>query len=67
MLHTVAQHCPYCGEPIELLIEDGAGDQHYIEDCQVCCRPMQVHVQDGAESGTAEGVPQVSLGTENEV
>lgn len=36
--HTVS--CPYCGEPIEVLIDlQEAGDQ-YIEDCQVCCRPI---------------------------
>lgn len=32
--------CPYCGESIEVLIDQqDAGDQ-YIEDCQVCCRPI---------------------------
>lgn len=37
-------HCPYCGEPIELVIDASAGDQHYIEDCTVCCRPITVIV-----------------------
>lgn len=38
--------CPYCGEPISVLLDGGvleqagAGDMSYIEDCQVCCRPM---------------------------
>ena len=38
--------CPYCGEPISVLLDGGAaeqvgaGDPSYIEDCQVCCRPM---------------------------
>ncbi len=36
--------CPFCGEPISLLIDLSAGEQSYIEDCQVCCRPMQVSV-----------------------
>lgn len=42
-------HCPYCGEPITLLVEDSAGSQRYIEDCQVCCRPIvvDVHVDGG--------------------
>lgn len=40
--HTL--HCPYCGERIELLIDASAGDQAYIEDCQVCCRPISVEV-----------------------
>ncbi len=34
--------CPYCGEAIELLIDDSIPVQEYIEDCQVCCRPMTV-------------------------
>lgn len=34
--------CPWCGEPIELLIDTSAGAQAYIEDCEICCRPLQV-------------------------
>lgn len=34
--------CPWCGEPIELLVDTSAGAQEYIEDCETCCRPMQV-------------------------
>ena len=35
--------CPYCGEEIEIAIDEGGGlMQTYVEDCQVCCRPMQV-------------------------
>ncbi len=37
--------CPYCGEPITLLIDDSAGDQSLIEDCTVCCRPIVVEIQ----------------------
>jgi hypothetical protein len=36
--------CPYCGEPIELLIDCSVLQQSYIEDCQVCCRPINIHV-----------------------
>jgi hypothetical protein len=37
--------CPYCGEPIELFVDDGGAPvEEYVEDCQVCCRPMQVVV-----------------------
>jgi len=39
-VETVASSCPYCGEPVELLIDCSAGPQRYVEDCQVCCRPM---------------------------
>jgi hypothetical protein len=38
-------NCPYCGEPITLVVDEGGGaHQHYIEDCEVCCRPMQVRI-----------------------
>lgn len=58
MLPSVEIQCPYCGESIVLLIDDSAGDQRYIEDCQVCCRPITVNVQldeDGQPSVTASG------------
>ena len=42
MLPSTVIDCPYCGEAIELLIDDSAGDQQYIEDCQVCCRPITI-------------------------
>lgn len=51
MLEPVLTHCPYCGEPIEVLVDSSLESQHYIEDCQVCCRPMQISVEvdeDGA-------------------
>jgi hypothetical protein len=51
MLEPVLTCCPYCGEPIEVLVDNSVESQHYIEDCQVCCRPMQVSVEvdeDGA-------------------
>jgi len=32
--------CPYCGESFETNIDASAGNQEYIEDCQVCCRPI---------------------------
>jgi hypothetical protein len=35
--------CPYCGELIEMLIDDSAS-QDYYEDCSVCCRPIRVQV-----------------------
>jgi len=37
--------CPYCGEPFELVVDDSAGNQDYIEDCPVCCRPIEVHLE----------------------
>ena len=40
MLEEVALHCPYCGEPITVLVDTSEPAQEYIEDCEVCCRPM---------------------------
>lgn len=49
----VEVECPYCGELIVLLVDDSAGAQDYVEDCQVCCRPINVKVvdYDGQRSG----------------
>jgi len=44
LLEETASTCPYCGEPITLLIDGSVEEQQYIEDCQVCCRPMVIHV-----------------------
>ena len=45
MPELVALTCPYCGEPIELVVDESAGNAAYVEDCPVCCRPMQVEVE----------------------
>jgi hypothetical protein len=45
--------CPYCGEPVSVLVDCSCEEQSYTEDCQVCCRPMVLHVQVD-ESGAAE-------------
>jgi len=34
--------CPYCAEPVEVVLDLTAGSQSYIEDCEVCCQPMQI-------------------------
>jgi hypothetical protein len=44
MLDSHSIHCPYCGERIEIFVDASAGDQRYIEDCQVCCRPISIEV-----------------------
>jgi hypothetical protein len=44
MMSHVEVACPYCGEWVALAIDASAGDQCYVEDCQVCCRPMRVDV-----------------------
>ncbi|MDX2465665.1 MAG: CPXCG motif-containing cysteine-rich protein [Porticoccus sp.] len=53
--------CPYCGESIEVLIDQEEAGQRYIEDCQVCCRPITFVV-----AVSAEGLLSVSVYDENE-
>ncbi|WP_462381575.1 CPXCG motif-containing cysteine-rich protein [Pseudomonas sp. Marseille-QA0892] len=50
MLETQEYECPYCGEPVEAVLDLSAGDQQYIEDCSVCCRPIVLDMHtDGQE------------------
>ena len=35
--------CPHCGETISMLLDLTAGDQRYVEDCEVCCRPIEIN------------------------
>lgn len=46
--------CPFCDAAQTILLEPSAGDQDYIEDCQVCCQPMQIRVS--ADDGVLFGV-----------
>ena len=61
-MEPVNSMCPYCGEPIELLVDSSVRKQNYIEDCQVCCRPITVHV-----IIDEEGFPTVQVSPEDEV
>jgi hypothetical protein len=36
--------CPYCGETIEVVVDESVEQQQYVEDCQVCCRPINLSV-----------------------
>ncbi|HEY7774473.1 MAG TPA: CPXCG motif-containing cysteine-rich protein [Marinagarivorans sp.] len=60
MLETFKANCPYCGEPIELVIDTSEADQEYIEDCFVCCRPITV-----TASVDSDGDISVNLRDEN--
>lgn len=42
LLQDVLVDCPYCGEPIALLVDASVEAQSYTEDCQVCCQPIVV-------------------------
>lgn len=50
MLESQDYDCPYCGEPVEALLDLSGGDQQYIEDCPVCCRPIQFELQTDGDS-----------------
>ena len=34
--------CPYCWQEISFVLDLSAGEQSYIEDCEVCCRPINI-------------------------
>jgi hypothetical protein len=61
MLPSVDIQCPYCGETITVLVDDSAGEQRYIEDCQVCCRPIVFDV-----AFDVDGDPIVRASSEDE-
>ena len=72
-LESIRQHCPYCGEVIELLVDPSAGPQRYTEDCEVCCRPMVVCVEggnewsdDGLDAGLDSGGAAITVLSEDE-
>jgi len=61
MLPTKVIDCPYCGESIDLIIDDSIDQQEYVEDCSVCCRPINVIV-----SVTEDSEISVSCSADNE-
>jgi hypothetical protein len=47
--------CPYCWQPIEILLDLSADGQRYVEDCYVCCRPIVIsYGSDGENLTTLE-------------
>ena len=54
--------CPYCGESITVLVDEGDAGDPYVEDCQVCCRPITLCVILDADGGFV-----VSAHDENDV
>lgn len=45
MIEETLVHCPYCGEAVDIVLDPSAGNQAFIEDCQVCCRPIELCVE----------------------
>ena len=60
-MEPVFIHCPYCGETIEILIDDSVEGQSYVEDCQVCCQPIVLDV-----SLDEDGSPRVHAAREDD-
>lgn len=52
MLEPKNIHCPYCGERLEILLDLSAGEQRYIEDCEICCRPIEFELKLDVRDGT---------------
>ena len=45
MRESILSNCPYCGEEVDIDIDDTGGTrQSYVQDCPVCCQPWQVEV-----------------------
>lgn len=62
MTESLPVSCPYCGEAVDLDIDEGGGDrQAYVQDCQVCCRPWRVELVRGRDGDWI-----VTLRTEDE-
>ncbi len=61
-IENVEINCPYCGELIEIVIDCSAGNQNYIEDCEVCCRPITLDIK-----VDQDGNPNVDVSREDEL
>lgn len=61
LLEECFLECPYCGEPISVLVDCSCADQTYTEDCQVCCQPMVLQV-----SVDEQGLPNIHAGREDD-
>ena len=53
LLDTAWIQCPYCGEVLELSVDRSAGEQSYVEDCQVCCSPIELRAVFGPDGSLA--------------
>ncbi|MGH2571453.1 MAG: CPXCG motif-containing cysteine-rich protein [bacterium] len=52
MTEPLQLSCPYCGEAVDLDVDESGGSrQSYVEDCPVCCRPWQVDVVRDRDGG----------------
>jgi hypothetical protein len=40
--------CPYCGEIVEIFVEDDVSGR-FVQDCEVCCNPWLVRIHGSGE------------------
>lgn len=58
-MNTFPVVCPYCGEEVEIFIEEDVRGT-FVQDCEVCCNPWLVRVTSSIEGrdvsiGRADG------------
>lgn len=41
--------CPWCGEPVSMVLDLSVSSQTYIEDCEICCRPIEIDYRSGGQ------------------
>ena len=49
--------CPFCGEEVEIFVEEDVRGS-FVQDCEVCCNPWLVRVSrsaDGADVSVERG------------
>jgi hypothetical protein len=47
--------CPYCGEELEIHIEEDVRGS-FVQDCEVCCNPWRVRVRGRGDERTVDVV-----------
>lgn len=45
--------CPYCGEEVEISVEEDVTGT-FVQDCEVCCNPWRVRVRGRGENRTID-------------
>ena len=45
--------CPYCGEQVEIFVEEDVRGS-FVQDCEVCCNPWRVRVTGAREDRSVD-------------
>ena len=45
--------CPYCGEMVEIYLEEDVRGS-LVQDCEVCCSPWRIRVRGRGEDRTVD-------------